>query len=337
MRAKLFPLSWLYLKMDTEKKNIKAAEALSGKRLDVGLSIAGLVSSRSQAQKLIDDDLVWVNGRNEKASYKLQVGDNISVEIPAPKKMDLTPYDFPLDITYEDEEVIVVNKPAGLVVHPAYGHENDTLINALIARQTPLSTSQEEFRPGLVHRIDKGTSGLLVLAKTDKAHTFLAKQFLNKTIHRRYWALCFSNKKLDDGSIENYISRDPKNRQRFQVDEGEEGKRAVTHFETLAYHPPFRLFQLQLETGRTHQIRVHLSHTHNPIVGDEVYGGKNLANNLKNQRLKKLILEMDRFALHAKELGFMHPTRKEFMTFNSTIPEDLYELYRLGGFSAFLN
>lgn len=322
--------------MPTEIKSIRAADALTGKRLDVAMTIAGLTLSRSQAQKLISDRLVWINNKNEKASYKLQEGDEITVEVPAPKAMDLTPYDFPLDVTYEDEDVIVVNKPAGLVVHPAYGHENDTLINALIARNTPLSQSKEEFRPGLVHRIDKGTSGLLVLAKNDKTHTSLAKQFLNKTIHRRYWALCFSNKPIDKGTIETYLTRDHKNRQRFQATKEDLGKWAITHYETLAENSPFRLLQLQLETGRTHQIRVHMSHIQNSIVGDDLYGGQKQAKNLRNQRLKNLILGMERFSLHAKELGFMHPTKKEFLTFSSPIPSDLHELFTLGGFSEFL-
>jgi 23S rRNA pseudouridine1911/1915/1917 synthase len=322
--------------MTTEKKSIQVASALAGKRLDVALPISGLTISRAQAQRLITEHLVWVNGKRVKSSYKLQEGDQVEVEIPAPRQMDLTPYDFPLDVTYEDDQVIVVNKPAGLVVHPAYGHENDTLINALLARETQLSSHNEDFRPGLVHRIDKGTSGLLVLAKTDSAHTFLAKQFLRKTIHRRYWALCFSNKNIEDGKIESFLSRDQNDRKRFSSSENEDGKYAVTHYKTLSHHPPFRLFQLELETGRTHQIRVHLSSEKNPIVGDETYGGQNQAKNLKNQRLKKLILEMDRFALHARELGFMHPTKKEFMTFSVPIAEDLEELFNLGGFSDYL-
>lgn len=322
--------------MPTEKNSLRVAETLAGKRLDVGLTVTGVVLSRSQAQRLIADKLVWINKKNEKASYKLQVGNVIEIEMPTPKKIELIPYDFPLDIIYEDEDVIVVNKPAGLVVHPAYGHESDTLINALLARQTSLSSGGEEFRPGLVHRIDKGTSGLIVLAKTDTAHGFLAKQFLNKTIHRRYWALCFSNKNLTEGTIESYLGRDPNNRQRFKSLETEEGKKAITHYKIIHDAPPFRLFQLQLETGRTHQIRVHLSSEQNPIVGDEVYGGKNQAKNLKNQRLKKLILEMDRFALHAKELGFMHPSKKEFLTFEAPIPEDLHSLFSLGGFPEYI-
>ncbi len=323
--------------MTTEKKTLKVAESLAGKRLDVGMGIAGVVISRSQAQKLISDKLVLVNGKSEKASYKLQLSDEIVVEVPTVKKMELIPYDIPIEVVFEDEQVIVVNKPAGLVVHPAYGHESDTLINALVARNIKLAQGNEDHRPGLVHRIDKGTSGLLVLAKTDLAHTVLSKQFLKKTIHRRYWALCFSNKKIESGTIESDLGRDPRNRQRFQVSDAKENtKHAITHYTSLEFHPPFRLFQLQLETGRTHQIRVHLSHENNAIVGDDVYGGKNQAKNLKNQRLKKLVADMERFALHAKELGFMHPTRKEFLTFSSNIPEDLHELFKLSGFSEYL-
>lgn len=318
------------------KRQFPVAETLTGQRLDIGLVTTGISSSRSQGQKLIVDQKVWVNGNTEKASYKLQKGDVIEVEVSTPKNSELVPYDFPLDVVFEDEFVIVVNKPAGLVVHPAYGHESDTLINALIARKTQLSPGGDSFRPGLVHRIDKGTSGLLVLAKTDKAHTFLAKQFLRKTIHRRYWALSFGIKKLPDGTVSSFIIRDPNNRQRFISSPKNVGKSAITHHKIIAENAPFRLFEMKLETGRTHQIRVHLSTAGNPIVGDEVYGGKNLAKNLKNQKLKALILEMPRFALHARELGFIHPETNQYMEFSTPIPIDLHELFSLGGFSEFL-
>ena len=264
------------------------------------------------------------------------MGDEIILERPSPPTTELIPYDFPLDVTYEDDQVMVVNKPAGLVVHPAHGHQADTLINALISRQVPLSSSIESFRPGLVHRLDKGTSGLLVIAKTGKAHSVLAQQFLRKTIHRRYWALSFSNKALTQGSLESYLSRDPKNRQRFQESNHQEGKWAITHYHMLHAVPPFRLFELRLETGRTHQIRVHLSTAQNPLVGDDLYHGKNQAKNLKNQSLKKLILNMERFALHAKELGFIHPTKREFMSFETPLPQDLQELFQLAGFGQYI-
>ncbi len=322
--------------MSLNKKSIRAAQTLAGQRLDQALHVAGLVESRAQGQKLIKDKKVWVNGTLEKASYKVQVGDQIQLEVPEVFDLELTPYDFPLNVPYEDEDVIVVNKPAGLVVHPAYGHQNDTLINALLHRRTMLSPSDDPFRPGLVHRIDKGTSGLLVLAKNESAHRFLAKQFLKKTIHRRYWALCFANKKITDGTIKSYLTRDPKNRQRFiSIDEAG-GKFAITHYKTLAQQSPFQLLELTLETGRTHQIRVHLSSHQCPIVGDEVYNGKNQARGLKNQTLKNHILNMERFALHAKELGFVHPVSHEKMLFTSPIPEDLHNLYQLGGFGEFI-
>lgn len=323
--------------MSLNKKSIRAAQALAGQRLDQALLVAGLIESRAQGQKLIKDKKVWVNTKLEKASYKVQAGDQIQLEVAEVFELELTPYDFPLSVPYEDDDVIVVDKPAGLVVHPAYGHQSDTLINALLHRRTLLSPSDDPFRPGLVHRIDKGTSGLLVLAKNETAHRFLAKQFLKKSIHRRYWALCFANKKIIDGTIKTYLTRDPKNRQRFISSEEECGKFAITHYKTLGQQSPFQLFELTLETGRTHQIRIHLLSQQCPIVGDEVYNGKNQAKGLKNQTLKNLILNMDRFALHAKELGFVHPVRHEKMLFTSAIPEDLHTLYRLSGLGEFLD
>lgn len=318
--------------MDRDKKQVRVAESLCGQRLDVGLLKAGLVISRSQGRKLVEQKKVLVNSQNEKVSYRLQSGDLIEVTFPVQRKITLVPYDFPLEIPFEDEFVIVVNKPAGLVVHPACGHENDTLINALLARKIKLSPGYHSFRPGLVHRIDKGTSGLLVLAKTEKVHNDLAKQFFKRSVHRSYLALCFSHQKLEEGSIKTHIARDPKNRQRFQVNRENKGKRAVTHYWKKGESEVFSLYELKLETGRTHQIRVHLSSEANPIVGDELYNGKNQAKNLKNQKLKKFILEMDRFALHAETLGFNHPITKEDMIFKAAIPLDLKPLFEMVGF-----
>lgn len=317
-------------------QSISVASTLANQRLDVGLVTAGLCLSRSQAQKLIHNNKVKVNGREEKASYKLQVGDSIEMAVTPPQSIELVPYDFPIDVVFEDESLIVVNKPGGLVVHPAYGHESDTLINALMARHTKLAPADDPFRPGLVHRIDKGTSGLLVLAKTEAAHTSLAKQFFKKTIHRRYWALCFRNKKISNGTIKNYLTRDPNNRQRFISTDKEMGKFAITHYQLLAENGPFGLYQMQLETGRTHQIRVHLSSVNNSIVGDDVYNGTNQAKNLKNQKLKKFILELNRFALHAKELGFVHPVTKKTVHFSSPWPNELQPLFEWGGFTEYL-
>ncbi len=317
--------------MDNNQKQIRVAEALCGQRLDVGLLKAGFVISRSQGQKLVEKKKVLINSQVEKVSYKLQWGDLIEVSLSPPEKITLTPYDFPLDIVFEDSSVIVVNKPAGLVVHPAYGHKNDTLINALLARKIKLSPGSHLFRPGLVHRIDKGTSGFLVLAKTEKAHNSLARQFFKKTVHRSYLALCFSHRKLDKGSIDTFITRDPENRQRFKSNTEGLGKRAVTHYWKQAESETFALYKLKLETGRTHQIRVHLSANQNPIVGDDLYNGRKQAGNLKNQKLKKLILEMNRFALHAKTLGFRHPITEETLMFEAPIPLDLKPLFEMAG------
>ena len=319
--------------MDKNEKKIRVAEALCGQRLDVGLLKAGLVISRSQGQKLVEQKKVLINSKPEKASYRLQHGDLIEVGFSLPKKMTLTPYDFPLDIVFEDQFVIVVNKPAGLVVHPAYGHENDTLINALLARKIKLSPGNHIFRPGLVHRIDKGTSGLLVLAKTEQAHHHLARQFLKKSIHRRYLALCFKNRNLEEGRFETFMTRDPGNRKRFTVSLPSKGKKAISHYRKLWESGAFALYELKLDTGRTHQIRVHLSANKNPIVGDDLYNGKNQAKNLKNQKLKKFILEMGRFALHAKTLGFKHPVTKKDLMFKAPIPSDLKLLFEMAGFS----
>ena len=311
--------------------NLLVPESLENKRLDIALVELGIINSRSQGQKLISKEQISVNGKYEKSSYKVQRDDHIEALIPEEKDVDIVPYDIPLDIVFEDDQVIVVNKPAVLVVHPACGHLDDTLMNALDTHNKKLSSGNALYRPGLVHRIDKGTSGLLVLAKNEEAHAFLAKQFLQKTTHRRYWAVTYGEPKEGSGTIKSYLSRDPNNRKKISSNNEEKGKHAITHYKTLATGHGFSLLELQLETGRTHQIRVHLSGLGHPIAGDDVYGGQKRAKNLKNQKLKNLILKMERFALHAKELGFVHPASKEKMTFNTSIPEDLKELFELSG------
>jgi len=315
----------------TESKTLSVASTLHNMRADVGLTKAGVVSTRSQSQKLISEGSVTVNGSPIKSSYKLQEGDSIEVILEAKPDIDIVPYDFPLDVVYEDEDVLLVNKPAGLVVHPAVGHRDDTLINALMARNTILSEGGAPFRPGLVHRLDKDTSGLLILAKNEEAHNFLAKQFLKKTIHRRYWALCFGSPRFDQGTYDSFLIRDPKNRKRFSTNDEGKGKRAITHYKVLQRSDHFSLLEMALETGRTHQIRVHLSTGDLPIVGDETYNGKKRAKNLKNLNLRKMISEMSRFALHAKELGFVHPSSKKQMMFTSKVAEDLHSLFDLCG------
>ena len=287
-------------------------------------------------RKLIEKGNVLINGKPIKPSYRLQAGETVEVQLEKKPDLELVPYDFPLDIVHEDEDIIVINKPSGLVVHPACGHQEDTLINALVAYNKTLSKGSESFRPGLVHRIDKGTSGLLVLAKNETAHSFLAKLFLQKNIHRRYWAIVFGRPRENQGTIESFITRDPGNRKRFIASEDKKGKWAVSHYKLLAENDSLSLLELSLETGRTHQIRVHLSSLNMPIIGDDVYNGKKRARNLKNQKIKNFILNSERFALHAKELGFRHPNRQEVVRFNSPIPDDLKEIFQLCGFDGHL-
>lgn len=305
----------------------------ASKRADVGLVELGVLDSRSQIRKLFTDKKVFVNGKYIKPSQILQVGDAVRVELPPPQDMPLAPYDFPLNIIFEDDHVLVVNKPSGLVVHPSPGHYNDTLINAVLFHHIKLSPGSEDFRPGLVHRIDKDTSGLLVLAKDEKTHNSLARQFKNKTVHRKYIAIVFGRLKEQKGFIESYISRHPEERKKFIATEGPEGKWAKTHYTVLEESSHLSLIELVLETGRTHQIRVHMSHIGHPIVGDDTYNGKKRANNFSNLSLRNHIKDMPRFALHARELGFTHPVINKRLEFSVPWPENLDELYRLAGFT----
>lgn len=306
----------------------------AGKRADVGLVELGVLDSRSQIRKLFTDKRVFVNEKYIKPSQILQIGDAVRVELPPPPEEPLTPYDFPINIVFEDDHVLVVDKPSGLVVHPSPGHYKDTLINAVLFHQIQLSPGSEDFRPGLVHRIDKDTSGLLVLAKDEKTHNSLARQFKNKTVHRKYIAVVFGQLKEPKGSVESYIIRNPDERKKFMATESEEGgKWAKTHYTVLEESAHLSLVELVLETGRTHQIRVHMSHIGHPIVGDETYNGKKRANNFANLGLRNYIKDMPRFALHARELGFTHPVINKRLEFSSPWPENLDELYRLAGFT----
>lgn len=316
---------------DNQPESIKIIvdEEIAERRADNGLNDLGIRETRSQVRKLFDHKLITINGHPIKPSRLLALGEEITITLPVEQKSELEPYNYPLEIIHEDEDVIVVNKPSGLVVHPACGHKNDTLINALIYHQITLSPGSSQFRPGLVHRIDKDTSGLLVLAKNEAAHTHLAKQFERKTTHRKYEAIVFSHLKEKSGTITSHLVRSSNDRKKFTSTQEEKGKRAVTHYSTLREGAHFSLLELQLETGRTHQIRVHLSSLQHPIVGDDTYGGKKRAHNLASQKLKHYIQKMERFALHAKQLGFVHPKTKEQLLFTSDWPEDMTELFEL--------
>ncbi len=277
--------------------------ALTG-RIDKQLGHHFKQFSRSQIQRWIEDGHVKVNDQPVKPKYKLAVGDVVTIEPEKPKKIDLVPENIPLDIVYEDDDVIVVNKPQGMVVHPAPGHPDHTLVNALLYH-SPLSTINGEFRPGIVHRIDKDTSGLLMVAKNDMAHRSLAAQLKAKTNEREYVALVHGVINEDQGTIDAPLGRSPKDRKKQAV--VADGRHAVTHFKVLKRYQHYTLVSCRLETGRTHQIRVHMKYIGHPLAGDPLYGPrKTLPGNGQY--------------LHARLLGFKHPRTGKQLTFTAPLP-----------------
>jgi 23S rRNA pseudouridine1911/1915/1917 synthase len=278
--------------------------------------------TRSTVQRLIDEGLVTVGGASPKASLKLRGGERITVLIPQPKAAEAVAEEIPLEVLYEDGDLVVVNKPAGMVVHPGAGTSGGTLVNALLAHCRDLSGIGGTLRPGIVHRIDKDTSGVLVVAKNDRAHQSLADQFKEHTIKRVYLALVFGSPKGEKGRIESAIGRHPVDRKRMSG-KSSRGKHAVTHWQVLGRFGGITLLRLKLETGRTHQIRVHLSEAGHPLVGDPVYGGSGRLAGVMDPQLKALIRALDRQALHAKTLGFIHPTTGEYLEFDTELPEDM--------------
>ena len=297
--------------MENLSFNINSEE--EGQRIDKYLSIMIEGKSRSFVQGLIDEKKVKANSKVIKSNYKIKKGDFIEVEVPEPVELNVSAEEMNLDIVYEDEDVLVVNKEKGIVVHPAPGNYTGTLVNGILHHCSDLSGINGVIRPGIVHRIDKDTSGILVIAKNDEAHNDLAAQFKEHSIKREYYALVegkFSNIK---GSIDKPISRDKKERIKMAINS--DGKRAVTHYEVLEqYDKGVSLVKCTLETGRTHQIRVHMASIGHPLVGDLVYGYKRQKFNIEGQ------------ALHAKTLGFIHPRTKEYMEFTSELPHYFKEL-----------
>ena len=278
-------------------------------RLDKACSEIFSDYSRSQIKQLLDGGNITVNGKTEKAKYKVKSGDVIRLEEPETKTLELRPENIPLDLVYEDDDVIVINKPQGMVVHPAPGHDDHTLVNALLYH-CPLSTINGTFRPGIVHRIDKDTSGLLMVAKNDKAHRFLAEQLKDKTNIREYVALVHGRIAEDEGTINAPIGRSLKDRKKQAV--VKDGRNAVTHFEVLKRYRDYTLVKCILETGRTHQIRVHMKYIGHPLVGDPLYGPK------------KTIKGNGQF-LHAGKLGFVHPTTGKLLIFEAPLPKIFQE------------
>ena len=289
-------------------------------------------ASRSKIQAAADAGNILVNGKAVKSNYKVKPGDEISIVMDFPRReLKIIAEDIPLDIVYEDDQLIVINKPAGLVVHPGHGNYTGTLVNALAwhYKDLPLFNTTDP-RPGLVHRIDKNTSGLMVVAKTELAKTKLSLQFFEKTTRRQYVALVWGRLKEPEGTIEGNIARSMKDRQVFTVyDDGEHGKHAVTHYKLLEELGYVSLVQCQLETGRTHQIRVHMKHIGHPLFNDEVYGGNKVLWGTTFSKYKQFVNNcfkiLPRQALHAKTLGFVHPVTGEEMLFDSELAVDMQE------------
>lgn len=281
-------------------------------RIDKVLSSFNDEWSRSQVQQWIKDGLVTVNGKVIKGNYKCKLDDFLEVQIPEPEILDVLPEEMDLDIYYEDSDVLVVNKPKGMVVHPAPGHLSGTLVNGLMAHCKDLSGINGVLRPGIVHRIDKDTSGLLMVAKNDMAHESLVNQLVNKTVLRKYKALVHGNISHDNGTIDAPIGRDKIDRQSMTVTD-ENSKTAVTHFRVLERFKDYTYVECQLETGRTHQIRVHMKYIGYPLVGDPKYGPKKT-------------MDIGGQALHAGILGFLHPRSKEFLQFEAPLPPYYEEL-----------
>ena len=281
----------------------------AGKRIDGFLSDKLEDFTRSHIQKLIADGMVLVNSKPVSNSNKVNKGDTINVIFPENTELEVIAQNIPLNIVYEDRDLLVVNKPKGMVVHPAAGNPDGTLVNALLYHcKGELSGINGVIRPGIVHRIDKDTSGLLVIAKNDATHNGLSEQFAVHSIKREYHAICYGNVKSDNGTINAPIGRHPVNRKQMAVTLNN-SKNAVTHYEVIDRYPKFTYIKCHLETGRTHQIRVHMSSLGHPIAGDEIYGPKKVIKSLGGQ------------CLHAKVLGFTHPITKQELLFDSDLPE----------------
>jgi 23S rRNA pseudouridine1911/1915/1917 synthase len=284
-------------------------------RIDKVIAALNEEWSRSKVQQWIKNGLVTVNDQHVKANYKCSAGDIVVVRLPEPEPLHVEPENIPLDIYYEDADVLVVNKPRGMVVHPAPGHMRGTLVNALLAHCTDLSGINGVLRPGIVHRIDKDTSGLLMVAKNDTAHQSLVDQLVKKTVTRKYKAIVHGVIPHDYGTIDAPIGRDKRDRKKMTVTE-ENGKEAVTHFRVLERFRHYTFVECQLETGRTHQIRVHMKYIGYPLAGDPQYGPKKT-------------LPIDGQALHAGVLGFTHPRTGEYLEFEAPLPPEFERLLQL--------
>ncbi|SEF43357.1 ribosomal large subunit pseudouridine synthase D [Eubacterium ruminantium] len=303
--------------MNNSEITLYPDDFLIGTRIDKYLSDEMEDLSRSYIQQLIDDEKILVNGRKVKSSYKLREKDSIFLNIPEPEELEIIPEDIPLNIVHEDEDILIIDKPQGMVVHPAAGHFTGTLVNAIMYHcKDQLSGINGIMRPGIVHRIDMNTSGLLVICKNDNAHRKLSEQFSVHSITREYTAICYNSFNKDEGTIDKPIARSKNDRKKMAIDMT--GRRAVTHYKVEErLKQDFSLVKCRLETGRTHQIRVHMASINHPLLGDDVYGPKKCPFNLKGQML------------HAGKLGFIHPGTNEYVEYNSELPDYFMKILKV--------
>lgn len=309
---------------DESVKIVEIFEEDEGKRLDVVLSDRLETLTRNHVQKLMEDGFIAVEGTGKAVkNYRVRKGDSFRIHLPAPRPLELLPEKIPLDVLYEDEDLLVVNKPQGMVVHPAPGNETGTLVNALLEHcGDGLSSINGVIRPGIVHRIDKDTSGLLVVAKNDRSHVGLAEQFEEHSIKRVYCTIVYHNIKEDSGTVDANIGRNPNDRKKMAVVTREKGKRAVTHYQVIARSGKFTSVECRLETGRTHQIRVHMAYKGHPVLGDPLYGPSRKAFGISGQ------------VLHARDLGFIHPVSGRSMFFTSPLPPHFISALEQTGLSS---
>ena len=292
-------------------------KAYLGERIDKAISAVRQDLSRARVQQLIEDGHITVSGKKVRPGYKLRETDSVEIVIPAAVPLEAVAQDIPLDIVYEDESLLVINKPRGMVVHPAAGNYEDTLVNALLHYcGDSLSEIGGVLRPGIVHRIDKDTTGLLIVAKGDRAHQHLSEQLKTRTLSRKYFALVHGNVKVDSGTVDKPIDRDMHDRKKMAVSRTG-GREAVTHFEVLERFGMYTLLKCKLQTGRTHQIRVHMKSIGHPIVGDKTYG------------IKKEAFQLPGQLLHAGEIGFIHPETEQEMSFSAPLPEDFEHILQI--------
>jgi len=287
--------------------------------------------TRSHLQQLISNGNITVNSTTVKSGYRLRLNDNITIDVPDPEPSHIIPENIPINILYEDDDLLVINKSAGLIVHPGAGHKNGTLVNALLYHCKSLSGINGVLRPGIVHRLDRYTSGLMVVAKNDQSHIFLSRQFDTREITREYFAIVWGVVAPDSGKISTNLDRSYRDRKKMSVS-GDRGRKAITNYEVIENLSVFSFLRLFLETGRTHQIRVHLNHINHPVFGDPEYNGRSSqigripAN--RQKYVSHILKKIERQALHAKKLSFIHPATKKKMMFDSELPDDIEEIIR---------